>query len=157
MTKTMREQVLDEAKRCVLHDRNLDYDSPENNFQRIADLWNVYLGDKLTEPILPHDTAMLCIMIKIARVMSSPKKFDHYCDIAGYAATAAECIVNKPEPGHEREAWDWSEVFKDMGAPSYELVDLVDAETGEQKYRAVVNKCETGECDCKPAVVDRLR
>lgn len=115
MTKTMREHILDEAKRCVLQDRNLDYDSPENNFQRIADLWNVYLGDKLVDPILPHDTAVMAIMIKIARIMQSPSKEDHWVDISGYSAAGAECIVNKTEPGHEREAWDWSEVFKDVG------------------------------------------
>lgn len=99
---TTRERILDEAKRCVTHDRNIDYDSPEKNFERIADLWNVYLGDKLTEPILSHDTAVMAILIKVARIMSSPGKEDHWIDVAGYAACGAECAI---ESGIDSRDW----------------------------------------------------
>ena len=36
----------DWTQRAVMADRNADYAPPEENFQRIADLWNLYLEGK---------------------------------------------------------------------------------------------------------------
>ena len=90
-SQTVRARVLDEAKRITATDRNSSYGEPEDNFQRIADFWNVYLQDKLKDgaKITAGDTAALAIMIKLAREMNAPKE-DNKTDIAGYAACWAE-------------------------------------------------------------------
>jgi len=88
---TVRARVLDEAKRITATDRNSSYGEPEDNFQRIADFWNVFLRGKLKDgaKITPGDTAALIIMVKLAREMNAPKE-DNKVDIAGYAACWAE-------------------------------------------------------------------
>lgn len=93
---TVRAKVLDEAKRITATDRNSAYGEPEDNLQRIADFWNVFLQDKLREgaKITPGDTAALVIMIKLAREMNAPKE-DNKTDIAGYAACWAEVDAQK--------------------------------------------------------------
>lgn len=88
-TPTVRARVLDEAKRITATDRNSAYGEPEDNFQRIADFWNVFLGPKLKDKITPGDTAALMIMVKLAREMNAPKE-DNKVDGAGYFACWAE-------------------------------------------------------------------
>lgn len=88
---TIRARVLDEAKRITARDRNSAYGEPEDNFQRIADLWNIFLGDRLKdgEALTQGDTAALMILVKIAREMNAPSE-DNKVDIAGYAACWAQ-------------------------------------------------------------------
>lgn len=78
-----RETVLDEAKKAVLSDRNVEYGDPEDNFAHIAGLWNAYLQQPLFEP---YDVANLMNLVKIARSTTSPRQMDHWTDQAGYAA-----------------------------------------------------------------------
>jgi hypothetical protein len=40
---TIRERVLEEAKKAVCQDRNNQYGAPERNFELIADLWGGYI------------------------------------------------------------------------------------------------------------------
>lgn len=80
-----REEILDEAKKCVCGQREQDYGSPESNFQIIADLWNGYLGIHrqldtpmsyadnhiaytILSPITATDVAMMMALLKIARI-----------------------------------------------------------------------------------------
>lgn len=93
---TIRQTVLDTAKQYVSQDRNLDYDTPEKNFEMIAELWNAYLANRGTHPLHPYDVAVLMLLVKVARISTSPQKQDHWIDIAGYAACGAECVVEKP-------------------------------------------------------------
>lgn len=95
---TIREKVLEEAKKAVCQDRNDQYGKPENNFNIIANLWCEYLrgcGADI-DFLEPHDVAAMMILLKLARVLSVPAihkpSFDNFVDIAGYAACAAECI-----------------------------------------------------------------
>jgi len=60
-----REQLLDRAKQLVAGQREQDYGTPEDNFQRIADLWNAYLGGGIR--LLPADVAAMMGLLKIAR------------------------------------------------------------------------------------------
>lgn len=84
-----RQEVIRQATQAVMSDRNTDYDPPEVNFQRIADLWNTYLdGSDLT----PYDTAIMMILVKVARCQASPHLIDHLVDIAGYAACAGDVL-----------------------------------------------------------------
>lgn len=93
---TVRAKVLDEAKRITATDRNSAYGEPEDNFQRIADYWNVWLQDRLKEgaKITPGDTAAMMIFVKMAREMNAPKE-DNKVDGAGYFACWAEVDVDK--------------------------------------------------------------
>ena len=88
----VREQILDAARLVVMHDRNVDYDTPERNFEMIAAMWSAYLGQKFT----PHDVAALMILVKVARISTSPAKEDHWVDIAGYAACGGEVRPYSP-------------------------------------------------------------
>lgn len=93
MADTVREQVLEDARSIVMNDRNLSYGSPERNFEKIAGLWREYLGGDIEA----HDVAVCLMLVKVARITTSPKKLDHWVDIASYAACGAEV---RPGDGH---------------------------------------------------------
>jgi len=104
---TGREQVIEATQRAVMSDRNADYAPPEENFQRIADLWNLYLEGR--GEVTPYDTAIMMVLVKVARIQASPHLLDHLVDIAGYAACAADVIpaalgAAPEEPEEEEEA-----------------------------------------------------
>ncbi len=90
MTPTPRQEILAEASRITANDRNVDYDEPERNFGRIAALFSVYLEKE----IKPHDVAVLMMLTKVARIMTSPGKRDHWVDSAGYAACGWDAHIN---------------------------------------------------------------
>ena len=81
-----REEILDEAKRCVCGQREQDYGTPESNFQLIADLWMDYLKCTIT----PTDVAMMMALLKIARIKNGGGTGDSFVDLAGYAACGGE-------------------------------------------------------------------
>lgn len=83
---TQRELMLDEAATLVSHDRNDDYGDPGDNFSDIAQMWSAYKGIRFSA----HDVAAMMVLIKIARIRSSPGKDDNWVDIAGYAAVGYE-------------------------------------------------------------------
>lgn len=75
---------------CV--SRGAAYDKPENNFARIAAHWNTHLENR-KEPALPldeTDVAIMCALIKVARLEHDPAHLDSWTDLAGYAACGAE-------------------------------------------------------------------
>lgn len=90
-----REEVLNEAKVCVLGNREDDYGTPEQNFKIIAEFWNSYLN--LDENYISgKDVAAMLALLKIARIRSGGHgKDDNWVDLAGYAACGAE--VEKAE------------------------------------------------------------
>lgn len=81
-----REEVLDEAKKCVCGRREQDYGSPESNFALIADFWTMYLGVAVT----PVDVAMMMSLLKIARIKNGGGTGDSFVDLAGYASCGGE-------------------------------------------------------------------
>lgn len=90
-----REEILSKAKECVCGQRVTDYGKPEDNFERIAKLWNAYLSSGLTDildkPLINRkDVAMMMALLKIARIKSGNGSDDCYVDLAGYAACAGE-------------------------------------------------------------------
>jgi hypothetical protein len=88
-----RPEILDTAKSYVCQDRQASYDTPENNFTRIAQMWSAYKG----VPFQPHDVAAMMALLKIARIASSPGKDDNWVDLAGYAACGGEVASLDPE------------------------------------------------------------
>lgn len=89
-----RQEILDAAAKCVSGDREQDYGSPEQNFERIASLWAAYLSYQVH--IKPEDVACMLALLKIARIASDHAKADNWVDLAGYAACGGEI-----ETGHE--------------------------------------------------------
>ncbi len=105
-----RKGCLDTAAAAVLGDRALNYGSAEDNFGRIAHLFNAYLDVRKTkvpgeagdlgamtvigqgrgQPLTETDVAIMSIMTKIARLANTPDHADSWADIAGYAACGAE-------------------------------------------------------------------
>ena len=86
-----RRECLDAAAECVLKDRAAEYGKVENNFKRIADLWEAYLH----APISALDVAMMMALLKVARAKANPAHADSFVDLAGYAACGAECAAGK--------------------------------------------------------------
>nr|DAH47782.1 MAG TPA: hypothetical protein [Caudoviricetes sp.] len=94
MTRT---ELLETARKTVCGDREQDYGSPENSFQRIAEFWRTYLNQQIT----PVDVAAMMALLKLARVAEGHGKADNWVDLAGYAACGAEiessAVQNAPE------------------------------------------------------------
>lgn len=91
--ETPRSQILAEADRLVHSDRNKSYGEPTGNFENTAALWNTQFSHKLKEPFTATDVALALIQLKLARIISSPKR-DNWADILGYAACGFECDVS---------------------------------------------------------------
>lgn len=96
---SMRAQVLDKAKTCVCGGRDIDYGTPENSFATIANLWNAYLAARgCKDTVTPHDVSIMMGLLKVARIAGSVGPYanlDSYVDLAGYAACAAELILEE--------------------------------------------------------------
>jgi hypothetical protein len=86
-----REKCLEQVREAVCSDRNRDYGEPEDNFLDIAIMWNTYLG-KRVDGLSATDVANLMVLTKVARAKTSPRKLDHYIDMAGYAACGFACV-----------------------------------------------------------------
>lgn len=86
-----RVEILQTAQTLITGQRQQDYGPPTENFQRIAELWNVRLRPYLKEgkEIDGQIVAELMILLKVARAVNSPTE-DTYIDIAGYAGIAGE-------------------------------------------------------------------
>jgi hypothetical protein len=82
-----RADILATASEYVSIDRAATHGDAEDNFRRIADLWNAYLG---VNTISAVDVAVMLALLKVARIRSNPKHADNWIDIAGYAACGGE-------------------------------------------------------------------
>lgn len=92
--KWTREKILDEAKQCVCGNREQDYGTPEESFRAIAQLWGIYIRERmviLTDVCFdPEDVAIMMALLKIARLANNPEHMDSWVDLAGYAACGGE-------------------------------------------------------------------
>jgi hypothetical protein len=87
-----KQDILEEAIGAVIQ-RGVSYDAPEDNFLRIANLWNSHLQNTFgpQAPCLaPTDVALMMSLMKIARLEFNPLHHDSYVDLAGYAACGGE-------------------------------------------------------------------
>jgi|SRR5690606_20858019 len=83
-----RTKALDEAKTLINGDRQEEYGTPQVNFQRIVDLWNVLIP-RPDRSWSRGDVALALLGLKMARAAQGYKR-DTYIDIAGYAGLAVE-------------------------------------------------------------------
>ena len=96
LPKITKEALLDAAKGTVA-DRGLNYGSPEDNFGRIARLWNTHMTNRHNGPLTPADVAQMMVLMKVARLENTPAHLDSWTDIAGYAACGANITCKAPE------------------------------------------------------------
>ena len=86
-----RVRLLREAAGLITGDREHEYGTPQVNFPRIADLWNVQFNHLLAEDkkFQPVDVALGMIQVKMGRAVQTPNE-DTFKDIAGYTGIAYE-------------------------------------------------------------------
>lgn len=70
--------------------RGNTYGTAEENFQRIANLWNAQLGNSLTRPLTTADVSILMVLVKLSRLAKCPTHVDSWVDIAGYVNCASQ-------------------------------------------------------------------
>lgn len=81
-----RTECLNKANEIVTGYREQEYGNPEDNFSKIAALWDAYLDVEIT----PLDVANMMALLKIARIKTGTATDDSFVDLAGYAACGAE-------------------------------------------------------------------
>ena len=87
-----RADILATASEYVTTDRAATHGDAEDNFRRIAELWNAYLG---VDDITSIDVAVMLALLKVARIRSNPTHADNWIDIAGYAACGGEIATGE--------------------------------------------------------------
>ena len=94
---TFEKNILEEAIELTGGDRRRDYDHALPNHERIATLWNAYIGiRKHSEaPLTPADVATMMLLLKVARHAHNPKR-DNLVDMAGYARCLAQIEGMEP-------------------------------------------------------------
>jgi hypothetical protein len=83
--------ILLQAESIINGDRARDYGSTLENFGRIADMWSVILGVKVT----PEQHVLCMLAVKMARLCHSPQHMDSIVDIAGYAGTYEKLLKER--------------------------------------------------------------
>jgi len=89
-----RRQALREVEACVCRDRQATYGDAEDNFAHIAQMWGAYKGVTFSA----GDIAAMMILVKVARMRTSPKHYDNWIDAAGYAICGAGIVKPPPPP-----------------------------------------------------------
>lgn len=89
--ESIKNHIVEEAKRIVSGARRAAYGTPEDNFNRIARFWTAYFhntGRGIT--VSAADISPLMRLTKEARICESPTHYDSHVDLVGYALTGAE-------------------------------------------------------------------
>lgn len=116
-----KQALLEEALRIVTGPRQELYGKPSQNFIDTAKLLNAYLSPKIAavvgsegdeyNVVAPHDVAVIILLLKVARIVTSPGHKDHWVDIAGYSACGWEAWLDYdfsqevPEPSMRCQSW----------------------------------------------------
>lgn len=80
-----KEKSITEKVRDILGNRSQDYGDVKESFFNIAEMWEYYLGRKIT----PEDVGNMMILLKVCRESSSRKE-DNLIDIVGYVKCIKE-------------------------------------------------------------------
>tara|TARA_R100001509_G_scaffold49080_1_gene26687 strand:- start:36 stop:452 length:417 start_codon:yes stop_codon:yes gene_type:complete len=84
--KKDRKYFLNEAEKLINGPRAKEYGDASLNHQRIADMWSVIFGIKVTVSMV----YLAMIALKMSRIMNTPDHEDSWVDICGYGALGAE-------------------------------------------------------------------
>jgi len=87
-----KEEILDKAIQLVNEKREGTHGNAFKNHSQIADLWSVFLDDKLKvmKEITPGDVAVMMCLLKISRSTMGDFNLDDFVDGAAYMAIAGE-------------------------------------------------------------------
>lgn len=77
--------ILEHASGLINGDRDEEYGHPGDDFARIANYWENYLGDRCPDGLDVADVAALMVLLKVARLSHNVDHYDSWADIAGYA------------------------------------------------------------------------
>lgn len=78
----MADNILEQANETVAQ-RAEEYGPPDENFEKIADLWSAYLGVDVSK----YDYAQMMILAKVGRTKTGEPGEDEELDKVGYAYT----------------------------------------------------------------------
>ena len=80
----------------TLNEREKNYDTPTNNFMRIAKFWNIYLKNRENPiaDISPEDVGWMMVLMKIAREQHAHKP-DNLVDAVGYIVCVEKIVDEK--------------------------------------------------------------
>lgn len=130
-------EALEKVKELVTGDRQKDYGTPEESFDRIASLWTAWLDVKITA----EDAAIMMALLKIARLRGGRKTPDAYHDLLGYGAIAyglhaeEEAQMAKaqahPFAGMKWQPWRECEMEGNHAPPSQPFEKMLEEATGE--------------------------
>jgi len=124
-----RSAVLDTVKSAVCRDRQNSYGDAEDNFQNIADYWNLWLKQRgFTVSLNPLDVAMMSLLLKAARASANLQYSDNWVDAAGYAVCGAGIVAR----GAEAVAQGYVKVL--------ESVEMGDNPWAPTSYAAALNE-----------------
>ena len=87
------EDILEEALRITGGDRMEDYGPPDEDFGRVAIMWEQLFKPRIIDGVLklkPQDIASAMIVIKLSRQAHNGKR-DNWVDLAGYARCGNLC------------------------------------------------------------------
>ena len=87
-----KEEILMKAAELVSEKRESTHGDAYKNHCQIADLWSVFLDDKLKpmREITPGDVAVMMCLLKISRSTMGDFNIDDFVDGAAYMAIAGE-------------------------------------------------------------------
>ena len=95
-----REQVLSKAEELINGQRAEDYGDAYQNFQRIADGWNVIVREANSGSgwtyLTPSHVALMMDWLKTCRLLTTMDHKDSWVDKAGYTALGAEFALVGP-------------------------------------------------------------
>jgi len=87
-----KEEILKKATDLISTTRESSHGDCFKNHSQIADLWSVFLDDKLKpmKEITPGDVAIMMCLLKISRSTMGDFNIDDFVDGAAYMAIAGE-------------------------------------------------------------------
>ena len=88
-----RAEILDTAKQYVTKDRDATHGDMEDNFDSIAELWQIYFNNEWD--FTSTDVAVMMTLLKIARLKSNKSNPDNWVDTCGYMACGGELAIKK--------------------------------------------------------------
>ena len=93
-SKPPRVQALDQASALINGDRDKEYGSPKENFDRFRTMVNAYLGKRIEDGtfrgLTTTDVSAVLSLLKLSRLAHDPNKLDSWRDLVGYGALGFE-------------------------------------------------------------------
>jgi len=94
-----RDEVLEKANEYINGQRAKDYGDAHENFERIAEGWNIILKSALTSHgyLTAQHVALMLDWMKTSRLLNSLGHEDSWIDKCGYSALGGEFVSNEAE------------------------------------------------------------